>query len=79
MNYDLEIPKIVEKIKEKKCRTVLLQFPDGLKPRAIETAEEIRKKTGAKVMVWAGSNYGACDLPSFKADLVVNFGHSKML
>lgn len=78
MKYDLEIQRIIKEIDRGGHETVLLQFPSGLKPRAVSVAENIREATGSKVMVWAGSNYGACDLPGFEADLVVNFGHSRM-
>ncbi|MBR9678448.1 MAG: hypothetical protein GOU97_04130 [Nanoarchaeota archaeon] len=78
MKYDLEIDKIIREIREHGYKTVLLQFPDGLKSHATSVAEQIRNGAKAKVLVWVGSNYGACDIPDFKADLLVNFGHSKM-
>ena len=30
--YDLDLEKVVSKIKKSKAKIVLLQFPDGLKP-----------------------------------------------
>ncbi len=84
--YELEIDKIVKTIKKNKAKLVLLQFPDGLKPYATIIAEEIEnrmKKQGRKVevLIWFGSCYGACDVPSVeklkpKIDLIVQFGHS---
>ena len=75
MAYDLEIPKIIKEIKASKAKTVLLQFPDGLKPKATEIAKKLEKY--AKIYIWAGSNFGACDIPNVKVDLIINFGHSK--
>ncbi len=77
MAYNLEIPKIIKKIKDSKAKTVLLQFPDGLKPKGTEVAKELEKKTKAKIYIWLGSNFGACDIPNVKVDLIINFGHSK--
>ncbi len=77
MNYDFEIEKIVNEIKEQKAKRVLLQLPDGLKPKATQIVNELRKKTNAEIMIWAGSNFGGCDIPQVKVDLIVNFGHAK--
>lgn len=76
MPYDLEIPKIIEKIKASKAETVLLQFPDGLKSEATKVAKKLEKY--AKIYIWLGSNFGACDIPSAKVDLIINFGHSRL-
>ncbi|MBS3135433.1 diphthamide synthesis protein [Candidatus Woesearchaeota archaeon] len=78
--YDLEEEKIIAKVNEKKCKTVLLQFPDGLKTQAGHLAHKIEQETGALVLIWFGSNFGACDLPigikSVNIDLIVAFGHN---
>lgn len=77
MAYNLEIPRIIKEIKKQRAKTVLLQFPDGLKSDAVKVAKEL-EKTGAKIYIWLGSNFGACDIPNVKVDLVINFGHSKL-
>lgn len=81
MDLDLEVNKAVEKIKEEKPKLVCLQFPDGLKPQATKIAREIEEKTNAKVIIWLGSAWGACDLPvgidKLKVDLLIQWGHSK--
>ncbi len=77
MAYNLELPRIIKEIKASKAKTVLLQFPDGLKPKATRVAKELEEKTSAKIHIWMGSNFGACDVPTAKVDLVVNFGHSE--
>lgn len=77
MDYDLEIDRVIREVRESKAKTVLLQFPDGLKPKATEIAKQIEKVTSADVMIWLGSNFGGCDIPQVKVDLVVNFGHAR--
>jgi 2-(3-amino-3-carboxypropyl)histidine synthase len=78
--YDLELNNIIEQIKKNNAKRILLQLPDGLKPRAKEIQEDIKKKVNVEVLIWAGSNFGACDLPSdverLDIDLVIHFGHS---
>lgn len=80
-DYDLEIDKIISVIKEKSYKRVCLQFPDGLKPLAKEVTDKIRGETTAKVIIWAGSNFGACDLAlevqKLGVDLLIPFGHSE--
>jgi len=86
MDYDLELGKVAEEVKKlastKPKVKVCLQFPDGLKPKAIEVVAELEKLTEGKAsfQIWAGSNFGACDYPWYlkdlNFDLLVNFGHS---
>lgn len=80
MKYDLELAKVVAKIKKQKAKLVCIQLPDGLKPKATEIAFFIEKNTNAKCLIWLGSCYGACDIPTQlenKVDLLIQFGHSK--
>ena len=83
LDYDLETEKMIEEIKKNESKMVLLHLPDGLKPKAKELQEKIEKETDAQVIIWAGSNFGACDLPidSQRAgvDLIIHFGHSAWL
>ena len=80
MEYDLELERIVDKIKKERARLVCIQLPDGLKPKAKLIQNEIEKKTKAKVLTWAGSCFGSCDIPleveKFGVDLLIQFGHS---
>ena len=81
MRYDLELPRIVKEIKAKKAKRVCLQLPDGIKPKAKVLADAIHAETGAEVVIWAGSNYGACDLAidvqRLGVDLLIHYGHSE--
>ena len=78
MNYELELDKAIKTIKNKKARLVCIQLPDGLKKYAKEIQEAIEKSTSAKVIIWFGSCFGACDVPEIKkADLLIQWGHSE--
>jgi len=81
MNYELELEKVVEKIKKEKAKIVCIQLPEGLRPKAKQIADELEKKTGAEIIIWQGSCFGACDLPigleKLGVDLLVQWGHSE--
>jgi 2-(3-amino-3-carboxypropyl)histidine synthase len=74
--YNLELDKVLKEIETKKPKTILLQFPDGLKPISSEIANFIEEKTKIKPTIWLGSCFGACDTPKIEADLLIQFGHS---
>ena len=79
--YDLELNKVIEKIKKQKAKLICIQLPDGLKQYAKEIEEEIEKKTNAKVVIWLDSCYGACDVPehieTLGVNLLIQWGHSE--
>ncbi len=81
--YDLELDKVISKIVDEKCKLVLLQFPDGLKPYATSIADYLEEKIkGVDFLIWSGSCFGACDTPDLgdvKVDLVVQFGHNSLM
>ncbi|MBN2458441.1 diphthamide synthesis protein [Candidatus Woesearchaeota archaeon] len=78
---DLELERVISEIKRAKARKVCIQLPDGLKPKAEMIQERILKDTSADVVIWAGSCFGACDLPSglerLGVDMLVQWGHSE--
>ncbi len=78
--YKLELEKVIERVKETQAGTVCIQLPDGMKPRAKEIVDGIVKSTGARVLIWLGSNFGSCDVPlgleKMKVDLLVSWGHN---
>lgn len=79
--YNLQIEKIAKEIKLSNAKRVLIQLPDGLKPKANLIQKEL-EKTGAEIFIWAGSCFGACDIPTeyakkMKCDLLIQWGHSK--
>jgi len=80
--YNLEEENIINIIKEKAAKRVLLQFPDGLREYAFKIAKKIEELTNAKAFISADPCYGACDLAIedlklIKADLLIHYGHAK--
>ncbi|OIO41934.1 hypothetical protein COU56_00985 [Candidatus Pacearchaeota archaeon CG10_big_fil_rev_8_21_14_0_10_31_9] len=79
--YKLEIEKVIEEIKQRKATQVLIQLPDGLKPKANVIIDSIESKTDAKAFLWLTDCFGACDLPLgldiLKIDLMIQFGHNR--
>jgi len=73
--FDFEIGRIADTIRERRCRNVLLQFPEGLKRSAADVALALSQRTDAAVIVSGEPCYGACDIPAADADLLVHFGH----
>ena len=81
MDYDLELDRVCSEVERQGAKLICIQLPDGLKPRAGEIDRSIRQRTGARVIIWAGSCFGACDVPveleRIGVDLLVQFGHSE--
>ncbi len=77
MRYDLELDRAVDEIKKANAKTVCIQLPDGLKPQANKVSDYLEEKTGANILIYAGSCFGACDVPNVKADLIIQWGHSE--
>lgn len=77
-NYELDLNKIVKDIKESKAKSVLFQFPDGLKNHATDFIEFFSQELPkVEFRIFLGSCYGACDVPNTDCDLIIQFGHSK--
>src|SRR5579863_3832452 len=60
---------------------ILLQFPEGLKDKALVHARELERE-GNEVFISASPTFGACDLAldeakTIKADKLIHFGHGE--
>ena len=79
--YKLELEKVIEEVKNKEAKQVVVQLPDGLKNKSNEVVEHIEKNTDAKAFIWFGSCFGACDLPlgldALNIDLMIQWGHNR--
>lgn len=76
--YKIDLAKAASEIKKLRAKKVLLQLPDGLKPKAFQLAEELKLLTNVEILIWAGSNFGGCDIPHVEdVDLIINVGHSE--
>ncbi len=83
LGFDFEEKRIKQEITNLDAKRVLLQLPEGLKPQATKIAR-IVEEAGALPIVSADPCYGACDIAdseaqSLGADLIVHFGHAKMV
>jgi 2-(3-amino-3-carboxypropyl)histidine synthase len=81
--FDFEEERVKQEITRLSAKRVLLQMPEGLKPEAPRLAKLV-EKAGAQAIISADPCYGACDLAtadaeSLEADLIVHFGHAKLL
>ena len=76
-DVDLELDRVVKEIKDSNLRLVYIQLPDGLKEFADMIQHKIESETKAKVIIWAGSCFGACDVPKVECDMLIQFGHSE--
>ncbi len=77
--FDLELERVAKWITSIGAKEVLLQFPEGLKTRAIEVVSTLLEHTEARYCISADPCYGACDLPvQPQADALVHFGHSQL-
>lgn len=77
-NYELELEKAKEAIRNTKAKRILIQLPEGLKPLATEIANKLATK-GVDISIWFGTCFGACDIPDVKNfDLLIQFGHAAM-
>lgn len=80
--YKVDLEKAITVIKEKKAKTICIQLPDGMKSYAEEIERELSKE-GVRVLIWLGSNFGACDIPiglnRMGVDLLISWGHNKFV
>jgi len=78
--YDLELERILKTIRKENVKSVLLQFPEGMKPYAQQICSFVEENSNCQCFIWLGSCYGACDVPldseRLGIDLVIQFGHS---
>ena len=70
--------ELIEQLKRKGAKRVVLQFPEGLKRQSATVAAAL-KDAGFEVILSGDPCYGACDLALDTlayADVLVHFGHS---
>ncbi|HET6580297.1 MAG TPA: diphthamide biosynthesis enzyme Dph2 [Methanoregula sp.] len=73
-----DISDLIERLKKRGARKVVLQFPEGLKRRSAEMVAAL-KEGGFEVAVSGDPCYGACDLALEtlgSSDVLVHFGHA---
>ena len=70
--------RLLDVIRGRNAKTVGLQFPVGLRTKAVELAQELEAKAGAMCIVSADPSFGACDVPDMPVDLIIHLGHAPM-
>ena len=82
-DFDFEEERVRQEIRKFEARRVLIQLPEGLKPKALQVAKTI-EEMGVLPIVSADPCYGACDLAAteaenLKVDMIIHYGHSKLM
>src|SRR2546425_8806687 len=73
-----ETDRLLEVIRGRNSKTIGLQFPVGLRTKAVELAQEIETKAGVVCLVSAAPSFGACDVAEMPVDLIAHLGHAPM-
>src|SRR5438445_7422207 len=73
-----ETDRLLEVLRGRNWKTIGLQFPVGLRTKAVELAQEIETKAGVVCLVSADPSFGACDVAEMPVDLIVHLGHAPM-
>jgi 2-(3-amino-3-carboxypropyl)histidine synthase len=78
---DENISELIDEIKKRGTRRVLVQIPEGLKTRAFVMISDLRN-AGIDAILCGEACYGACDIKddyaaSMDCEMIVHIGHSK--
>ena len=81
MRFEFQNEKVIEEIKRRKAKNVLIQLPEGIKRKGLEIANLLEKKTGVKVIVSGETCWGGCDIAideakNLGADFIIHYGHA---
>jgi 2-(3-amino-3-carboxypropyl)histidine synthase len=81
--FELGKDRILDEIRRRGSKRVLLQMPEGLKPAGFLLAKQLEKESKAEIFVSGDPCYGACDLALYPkkhidADLLVHLGHAEI-
>lgn len=83
MTLDFEAGKLIEELKKRKPKRVLVQLPEGIKNKVFEIAKDI-EDLGIEVVFSGDTCWGGCSLAlqeakTIEADLIVHFGHAEFM
>ena len=81
--YNLDKERILDEIRNRGVKRVLVQLPEGLKSLGFKLAQLIEDQTGAEVFLSGDPCYGACDLAltpksCIEAELLIHIGHAEI-
>src|SRR3989338_10688299 len=83
MTLNFELPKLINELKKRKPKKVLVQLAEGIKQNAAEIAE-VFERLGIQVIFSGETAWGACSVAvqeaeALKVDLIVHFGHAEFI
>ena len=83
MALDFEIPGLLEELKKRKPKRVLVQLAEGIKQNSEEISDAI-ESLGIEVIFSGETSWGACSVAVHEAkelnvDLIVHFGHAEFM
>src|SRR3972149_3436818 len=73
-----ELERLLATIERRGAKTVGLQFPVGLRPRAVELAAELEKRASVTCLIGADPSFGACDVSEMPVALIRHLAHAPM-
>ena len=73
---DPEFERCLQAIIRSGAKTVGLQFPAGIKIRAMEIARRLQEETDIPVILSADPSFGACDVREMPVDMIIHLGHA---
>ncbi|HYB83790.1 MAG TPA: diphthamide biosynthesis enzyme Dph2 [archaeon] len=81
--YQVEEERIIQEIRRRGSKRVLLQMPEGLKPLGFQLVTLLEGQAGVEVFLSGDPCYGACDLAlgpksHVEADLLIHIGHAQI-
>jgi len=81
--FDFEEDHIIDVIRKRNAKRVLIQLPEGLKAKGFALARLIEEEAGVETFVSGDPCYGACDLALIQkqqitADLLIHVGHAEI-
>ncbi len=79
--YKFDEEKLIQEIREKNPRRILLQLPEGLKKEGLRISNYITEKTASEVIISGEPLWGACDVAISEAktlgcDMIIIYGHA---
>jgi len=83
MTLNFELPKLINELKKRKPKKVLVQLAEGIKQNAAEIAE-VFERLGIQVIfsgetAWGGCSVALQEAEALKVDLIVHFGHAEFI
>eukprot|EP00030_Apusomonadida_sp_AF-17_P000555 a175023_54.p1 GENE.a175023_54~~a175023_54.p1 ORF type:complete len:456 (+),score=107.71 a175023_54:28-1368(+) len=80
-NYNFEVPKTIQRIREAGAKTVALQFPEGLLMYSCVIADILERHAAVETIIMGDVTYGACCVDDYTAralgaTFLVHYGHS---